>query len=308
MKRRLLLLVGGVLLTSVLQMAAGVLGPAGLPLSLLAPLPAALAVMVYGVATGGAMVLLTTLVALPMAGPSGAVTYLLQYGIGSIALPLLLRRGLAWDRAVALTLAVVLSVSALGIGGYILQQEKAPGEIVGQYLRAEMDRALELTRSAELPEAEKAELETLAERTAELLARIYPGVVVAVGGAILLLTTFLLTALAKGRFVMPGPPFALWKAPELLIWPLIAGGFGALLASGWPQTLAMNLLVVLLPIYFLQGLAVVSFFFQSRAVSPLMRALSYMLLIVFNPFQFIVAGIGVFDLWIDFRKPRVKNT
>lgn len=301
-------LVGGVLLTFVLQMAAGVLGPAGLPLSLLAPLPAALAVMLHGVATGSAMVLLTTMVVLPVAGPAGAVAYLLQYGMGSLVLPLLLRRGLAWDRAVALTLAVVLAVAALGIGAFLLQQERAPGEIVGQYLRGELERALELTRSSELPDTDKAELQTLAGETVELLERIYPGVVVAVGGAILLLTTFLLSALAKGRFVLPGPPFALWKAPELLIWPLIAGGFGALLANGWPQTLAMNLLVVLLPIYFLQGLAVVGFFFQRRGVSPLMRALSYMLLIVFNPFQFIVAGIGVFDLWIDFRKPRVKNT
>ena len=70
----------------------------------------------------------------------------------------------------------------------------------------------------------------------------------------------------------------------------------------------MNLLVVLLPVYFLQGLAVVSFFLQRREVSPLMRALSYMILFALNPFQLIVAGIGVFDLWIDFRKPRVKNT
>jgi hypothetical protein len=39
-----------------------------------------------------------------------------------------------------------------------------------------------------------------------------------------------------------------------------------------------------------------------------MRGLGYLLLLVINPFQLLVAGIGVFDLWVDFRKPRIKKT
>jgi uncharacterized protein YybS (DUF2232 family) len=294
--------------TFLLQMAAVVLGPAGIPLSLLAPVPAALVGMLYGAAASGVVVAVTTAAVLAVAGPAGGASYLLQYGLGSWMLPLLFRRGWPWGRAVATTLAVVLAVAALGVAGYSALRAESPVREVRQYLQAELDRALEMSRSADLPEADKAELEALSKSTVELLARVYPGVLVAVGGAILLLTVLLLSVLAKGRYEIPGVPFMLWKAPELLVWPLIAGGFGALLGSGFLQTAALNLLIVLLPVYFLQGLAVVSFFFQRQGFSPLIRAISYLLLLVFNPFQFIVAGIGIFDLWIDFRKPRVKNT
>lgn len=308
MKQRLLYIFAGTLVTFLLQMAAGLLGPAGMLFNLLAPVPAAYAGMRQGAALSGAIAALTTLAVFTVAGPAASLSYLLQFGIGSCMLPLLLRRGWGWDRAVAMTLAVVLVTAVLVVGGYLGYRGQPVGGAVQQYVRSEIDLALEMSRSADLPESEKAELAALAQSTADLLGRIYPGVVVAVACAVLLLTLLLLAALSGGRYVLPGPPFTLWKAPEPLIWPLIAGGFVALLTKGWTQSAAMNLLVVLLPLYFLQGLAVITYFFRQSSVSPLMRALGYLLLIVFNPFQLIVAGIGVFDLWVDFRKPRIKNT
>jgi uncharacterized protein YybS (DUF2232 family) len=148
----------------------------------------------------------------------------------------------------------------------------------------------------------------MAEQVSNLLTRIYPGLTVAAIGGMLLLTVFLLARLSSGRYVIPGPPFPLWKIPEHLIWLLIAGGFGSLLLDGWIQVAAWNLLAVALPLYFLQGMAVVSYFFLRKGISPLMRGFGYLVLLVVNPFQLLVAGIGVFDLWVDFRKPRIKKT
>ena len=78
------------------------------------------------------------------------------------------------------------------------------------------------------------------------------------------------------------------------------------MAVGMVNTL--NLLVVLLPIYLLQGLAVLDCIFRRKAWPPFLRGLCYLLAVVVNPLPMILTGIGVFDLWIDFRKPRVKTT
>jgi uncharacterized protein YybS (DUF2232 family) len=107
--------------------------------------------------------------------------------------------------------------------------------------------------------------------------------------------------------VLPGPAFARWRAPELLIWALIATGFAAVLSVGVVQTVALNLLVVLLPVYFLQGLAVAEHFFTRKGLPPLWRGLSYLLLLLLNPLPMIVTGVGIFDLWADFRKKRINN-
>lgn len=304
----MLSLLGAALMTLLLQLAGGAMGPVGMLLSLLTPLPVAWAALCQGLAVGcGGVALAAGGIALT-AGPVAAVGYLLQFGFASVILPALLRRGWSWDRAVAWTLAAVLGVGLLALGGYMAHRGGPVAQTVHQYAQQEIRQAFEVYRTAEIPEAEQAEFAALAERTADLLTRIYPGLAVTVTGAVLLLTVVMLAALARGRFVIPGEPFHCWKAPEQLIWLLIAGGFGALFAEGWPQLAALNLLTVLLPLYFMQGLAVVSYFFRQRGFSPLLRAIGYLLLLAVSPLQLIVAGMGVFDLWADFRKPRIKET
>jgi uncharacterized protein YybS (DUF2232 family) len=68
-----------------------------------------------------------------------------------------------------------------------------------------------------------------------------------------------------------------------------------------------NLLVILLPLYFFQGMAVVNSFLQKKTYSPLVKGLIYLLLTIFNPLPIIITCVGVFDLWIDFRRPRQKK-
>jgi len=307
-RRRLLVLLVGTLLTLLLQLAAGVLGPVGMLFNLLALVPAAFACMLQGTLVGGGIVLLTTVALAGISGPAACVAYLLQFGFGSLLLPLLLRRGWAWDRAVAMTLVMVVGLSALVVGSYLLSQGQPLAGSIHQYVQAEIKQALDASQAAGQSEAERAELAALAQQMSALLSSIYPGLAVVVTGGMLLLTVFLLAALARGRYVISGTPFPLWKTPEPLIWLLIAGGFGSLMGAGWIKTTSWNLLAIVVPIYFLQGMAVVSYFFLIKSVSPLMRRIGYLLLLLINPLQLFVAGIGVFDLWVDFRKPRIKKT
>jgi uncharacterized protein YybS (DUF2232 family) len=167
-----------------------------------------------------------------------------------------------------------------------------------------MDSAF--SESSSSPEA-VAELGAAVDRMADFMRRVYPGMVVLVSGLLLLALTGFLTAISKGYYRMPGPTFAEWKAPEVLVWVLIVCGFTVVFATGTAQTVALNLLVVLLPVYFLQGLAVIDHFFRRKAFSPVLRVLGYMMVTLVNPLPMFVAGIGVFDLWIDFRKPREQT-
>jgi uncharacterized protein YybS (DUF2232 family) len=68
-----------------------------------------------------------------------------------------------------------------------------------------------------------------------------------------------------------------------------------------------NLLAVLLPLYFLQGLSVVSSFLQRKTYPPVLKGMIYLMVFILNPLPLIITGVGVFDLWVDFRRPRKKN-
>lgn len=300
-------LLAGTLATVLLQLAAGFLGPIGMFLNLLAMVPASFACMLRGGLVAGGIVVLTTVALAGFTNAAAGVAYLLQFGLGSLLLPIFIRRGWAWDKAVASTLVVVVALAALVVGGYLVSQGESVTGTLSQYVQTEIKRALDASTVAGQSEEELTQLAATAEQMSTLLVKIYPGLAVTVTGLMLLLTLWLLAKLARGRYEIPGPPFPLWKSPEHLVWLLIAGGFGALLLDGWAQVTAWNLLVIALPLYFLQGMAVVSFFFLRKGFSPFMRGMGYLLLLVIQPFQLLVASVGVIDLWVDFRKPRIKK-
>jgi uncharacterized protein YybS (DUF2232 family) len=102
--------------------------------------------------------------------------------------------------------------------------------------------------------------------------------------------------------------FREWKCPDALVWALIASGFGFFIPAGEAVTLvAVNVLLVTGVGYFVQGLAVVAFFFHKNNVPRFLRSATYILIVFQQIFTVIVAAIGLFDLWGDFRRLKKKD-
>lgn len=296
-------IVAAILVTLLLQGTVG-MQPVGALAALLVPLPAAYIAMRFGLLAGFLVVIGTCATAFGLISPVAAYGYLVQFGAPALLLTLLLRRGVSWCRATICSLFLLLGMGGLFLYGLSLQQQTGVTALVESYLQGEIETALVLAKDMELPAAQAAQFESTVRHTGELLLQAYPAAAT-IGYGLLLLTTLLgLVLAARSRYSIPGIPFEQWKVPELWIWGLILGGVGVLLAEGSLEMAAVNLLAVMLALYFLQGLAIVRYFFRSRRVSPLLRTLGYVLLATLNPLPALVAGIGVFDLWIDFRKPR----
>jgi uncharacterized protein YybS (DUF2232 family) len=108
---------------------------------------------------------------------------------------------------------------------------------------------------------------------------------------------------------LPGfRPFAREAVPDHFVWAVIVAGI--LLASGREplQGSGLNLLLVLTPLYAIQGLAVLRHFLQRVAVPRLLQVLSFGLFAVQPVLLVAVACVGLSDLWIDFRKIRQAPT
>lgn len=54
-------------------------------------------------------------------------------------------------------------------------------------------------------------------------------------------------------------------------------------------------------------MAVVVALFDRHGVSPFMRTMFYIFLIVFQFLAIVITAIGIFDMWGDFRTPRQKE-
>lgn len=98
-----------------------------------------------------------------------------------------------------------------------------------------------------------------------------------------------------------------WKVPDWIIWIFII--FGGLLFVSQKDInfISLNVFLVVCFLYFLQGLAIVSFMFQSKNVPFFLRYLFYFFIAVQQLLMIPIMAIGLFDIWVDFRKLIQKN-
>lgn len=109
---------------------------------------------------------------------------------------------------------------------------------------------------------------------------------------------------------LPYPDFGalnLWRAPDQIIWILIGSGLAMLLPSKGVKLIGVNGLLVVLTIYFFQGIAIVSFYFEKKQMPRFFRIMLYTLIALQQVLLLVVIGLGVFDLWLNFRKIGLKQ-
>ena len=288
---------------------AGGLGAGAVLVNLFTPLPAAMLGMRFGPAWGAVTVGLTAVMVVASSGGASMLLYLVQFGLPAMLIPWLLTRGVHWDRTIFVTLGLMLALGVVILIGVTSGSGASPTEFVDAQIDKEIEQAVTLMErlagADPAPEESEAFREMIA-RMSDLMHRGYPGMLVVVCAVLQLVTVGLLALLARPK-TLPGPSLARWRSPELLVWALIAALFAVLFASGTLQTVAINVLIIILPVYFLQGLAVVEHFLARTRLTTPLRAFSYLMLLLVNPLPVIVTGVGVFDLWADFRKPRLKK-
>jgi len=304
---RLLTIVGAALVSTGLMLGGALFGVPGVLLTLLVPVPAAWAQMRAGLTAGFGAVLLTAAAALWAGGVEGLGAYLLQFGLVALLLPWLLRRGVAWDRAVAITVLTVVAVAATTLLLVAARGGQSIPQLVDAYVASEVDQARTFLDTSQLPTAQQREMEAFLADFARFLGQAYAGIATVACTLMVLLTVWCLSRLTGREQPLAGPPFRTWKAPEKLVWVLIVAGFLQVFAPGMAGAIGLNLLVVLILVYYLQGLAVVTHLFERRQLPALMRGAAYFLILFVSPLPLMVAGVGLFDLWIDFRKKKIKN-
>jgi uncharacterized protein YybS (DUF2232 family) len=135
-----------------------------------------------------------------------------------------------------------------------------------------------------------------------VLEVVYPAFFLIVGAGIALGHALLLRLYLSRRDPgwLEGGEFESARLP--LILSMLFVGCGAAVLSPSLRPLAYNVLLILGFLYVLQGVAVVSFYARRLAAPPLLRA-AVLVLVLVNPWApQVLALLGLFDLWFDFRK------
>ena len=286
-----------------LALAGTTIPIAGVFFALLTPLP----LILLGVRQGRGAALLGMLgvgASLALLQGRGGYVWIfsLEFGLTALVLAEAIRREWTPETSVAAGSVAVIGSSLLGL--FILSRG---GGGVMAYFLGQIDVALQeamalYSKMGFAPE-ESGAISAAAQQLQRFLLATAPGLFIAVA----LLTTSANYFLARtGLTRVSTPPgsdsgFA-WKMPDALVWVFIASA--ALFLSGLPivKQIGLNGLVVMMTLYFLQGLAIAAFWIRRLKLPAFVRVLGVVLLLLQPLLLLLLTGVGLFDIWFAFRR------
>lgn len=304
-KESLLDVIKGSAATLLLFLTYAVFPLIGTPAGIVSPYPALFYSLKQGRTTGLAIVLVTVAL-LALTEPTIAVLYLFQAGILSLLLAEFLRRGYGGARSIAggVSGAAILMVIAAALYGFVGGVDL--NGVIRTGIATSIAQTAALYQKGSFSAEELSAIQEALKQSGVLIGIIYPALLVLLMVAFAGLNLSLLRK-NSGRLLQPPElgAFSTYRNPEHLIWLVIASGFALLLDHPVVFQVSLNILIVTLGLYFIQGLSIIVTFFDRFTVSSLMRGIFFVLLAV-QPYLAIgVILFGLFDLWLNFRTPKV---
>lgn len=308
-KELLLDAVKGGALTLALFLAYVTFPVLGLAAGFFAPLPSLYYYLKRGAVTGLSVFVITLTVLIAMGDSAVPILYLLQVGLIGLLLPFFYLQGKGSARAIAYAVGIDFLLIIILAAVYGFWSGTDLQGILLKGITSSTEQAITVYSKQGLP-AEELEMFTQGVRQAgALIAKVFPALIlVALGTFAALNMAVIFRIRAKWLPDIPEPEqFQSFRNPDLLVWVVIAAGFALLTPQADISRVALNILIVIGFIYFLQGLAVVLSFFQRIAVPSLARVI-FWLALAFQPYLVLaISFLGLFDIWGNFRTPKQKN-
>jgi uncharacterized protein YybS (DUF2232 family) len=297
---------GATLLIFVVSLRAPLVG---LGTALLTPLPVMIVCHRWDVRGGILVVLIVSLVTSAVFSPFLGAVFFTEFGLMGLLLHYWVEeRRLPWDRGILLSSLIVLATLAL----VVTVQSKMAAVNVADWMREEIRETGRRVLRAYIPDTTTPQsLLVDLERLTNFTLRILPALMILTVWLegilnVALLTWFTKRFLSSHRRAVMKPEFSLWIFPDRLVWGGILGGFLMVTRISPLVTIGINVVILLLAIYFLQGMAVVSFYFQKKNVPLGFRVMGYTMIGLIQFLLILVAALGLFDIWADFRNLRRK--
>ena len=300
---------GVALSTAILSLPALSVGLAWL--FFLAPLPLIYFPIAHGFAKGFKIIFHATLISFGIALLSGSIPVLL-FSCSLMPAGFCLASSLNQKQSIheafckgtiALALSWVVSGFLLGTFNHInLYQEVLKQIDVGLVGAYEA-----YSKAPEIPLDTQVELQAAFARIREVTPKIFPGILATITICTIWLNIMLANWLLKKTGSIAWGDLSQWRLPDPWVWAFIVGAFMVFI-PGDMNTIGLNLLIVMVALYFMQGFEVFNHLCVKWSVPNPIRHLIIFFLVIQAYGFILLALLGLGDIWADFRKPKTIET
>lgn len=236
--------------------------------------------------------------------PVSSPVIFLVLGLIGLVLGEAFRKRLSIGKMILYPVVLAVAVLLLMLIYASLRAHHTPWHTVSVYVDSSIRESIKVLEQTGLSTEDLAMIRENAGKIRGLLADFFPSMLL-VG---LTFITWINAIAARYLFRRAGidcsffEDLSRWKVPDHIIWLFIIAVGAILIPLKEVQVTGLNIMIPLIFTYFLQGLAIISYFFRQKMVPPPLRAMVYIFTFTFQYIPIAVSALGLFDLWIDFRK------
>lgn len=303
-------IVSGIAITSLIFAVSVYLPILGVFCAIFIPLPTLFYRSKLGRTIGAVIPIITTIMmVLILGGMSIDVLFFLELLILGFILSELMALNLSIEKTILYAAGSILVTGIICLLFYSKISDKEIYAFVSEYVSKNLDLTLAVYENMGVKQESIQMISSSLEVIEYVLIRIIPAL--AVASILFISWTNLLLAkpIFKNRnlFYPDFGSLKLWKAPEYFVWGVIGCALMLLLPDKTFKILGLNGLLILITVYFFQGIAIVSYYFEKKHVPRLMRFFLYSLIALQQILLLVVIGLGFFDMWLNFRKLESNN-
>jgi uncharacterized protein YybS (DUF2232 family) len=303
-------IISGVAIIGLIFTASTYLPIIGFFFSLFIPLPILFYRSKLGRTTGIIVYILSIIIMIVITGSiSLDIFFFAELLLLGFVLSELFEMRLSIDKTISYACASVLITVIVILFFYSNLSNTGIYTLASEYISRNLELTMAMYESLGVPEESIHVISNSMEKIHYVLIRIIPAMLISltlfVSWTSLLIAKPLLKA--KNIFFPDFDSLKLWKAPEFMVWLFIGCGVMLILPEDSFKILGLNGLIILLTIYFFQGIAIVSFYFEKKNVPRIFRIFLYSVLALQQLVLLSVIGLGFFDMWLNFRKLGIKK-
>lgn len=208
------------------------------------------------------------------------------------------------EKTILYATGAVLFSGLMGLAIYSVLSGEGIYAIVSDYVTKNLELTMVLYRNMGMSEENIHMIDRFLAEIQPLIVQIIPAMFTA-STLFVAWTNILIARPVLKRRSLAYPDFGplnMWKAPEYLVWGVIGCGLALFLPVTTINTIGQNGLLILMTVYFFQGIAIVSFYFEKKRLPRFIRLFLYTLIAVQHLILLAVIGLGFFDVWVNFRR------
>lgn len=280
----------------------------GVIVGILSPVPLVLIHLRRGREVGLISAGLVLLAILLTMGGKYAAFFFAEYVAMAVILAETIRLQFPLDKSIFLAAFGSAALSLILLLAVFSDSDVPMEDFIRQQLSTHFEQSMEAFKAAGKSQEEMDSMKGFFESASQSLAALYPAFIL-LGSLFGTVVNYAAARFLWIRFYGQSPFFAgrfsEWLLPDFCIWLVIFSAGVLFLPEGASRAVGLNVFILMLVIYCLQGLAVTVHFLASKNIPVFLWIPLLILVLAQPPLIGILIGLGLFDLWVDFRKLRL---